>query len=239
MDKRYVKRISLLIVVLLFLLQGMTVFAASEYVIDEAGILNSVQKEDLEEKCEEFVDDWDIDLLINLTNDTRGLDIEDYTEYLFDNEDIGIRDNDEDIIIFAIDVAGRKYDFYKSDGDVELELNAYSAYIVDEFISYLSDDEFNAAIETFIDVTDEVLRGQHLNEIDRSIENNLTYFQKVKLNFKIVWFYVIPVVIAIIVVVLVTISSKGKVTITNRTYETEDSFRVTNRVDQFISEPVP
>ncbi len=93
-----------------FLLFVTPAYAESrEWVIDEEGVLSDSEIDSLNEQIDELVDTYEIGIYIRLMQDSDGYDIEDYGEYLYQSEDMGIGEEQSGLLL-TMEFYDRNYD---------------------------------------------------------------------------------------------------------------------------------
>ena len=153
------KHLISLLICLMFLVMVFPVSAASDYVIDEAGLLTAAQQQELEARCAQFSSDYGMDLVLLTVNGLDGRSTMAFADDYFDAHygthglllliNMGQRE-------WHISTAGNAIDLYTDMDLMSMEetLLPYlsSGRFYEGFSSFLSDAELYAADVTVSDL---------------------------------------------------------------------------------------
>ncbi len=232
----------ILIFVLISLFAGTTAYASNPInVVDKLGYLSENEIQQLQTRIDGIKSTYSLDTVIVITDNTDGKDSTQYADDYYDYNDYGLDSSysgllmliNMDIREVAISTTGRAIDIYTD--------NRISS-MINNVTSPLSDGNYYSACNKFIDnvityANSGVPKGQYREERDPDLNYyNLTYLQKVARMLKLWPVYVIPLIISIAATLIISYSSKGKVTTTTRTYEEGGSFVLNQNTDQYIRE---
>ena len=238
------RKFSFLILIFVFisLFAGTTAYASNPInVVDKLGYLSENEIQQLQTRIDEIKSTYSLDTVIVITDNTEGKDSTQYADDYYAYNDYGLDSRysgllmliNMDIREVAISTTGRAIDIYTD--------NRISS-MINNVTSPLSNSNYYAACNKFIDnvityANSGVPKGQYREERDPDLNYyNLTYLQKVARMLKLWPVYVIPLIISIAATLIISYSSKGKVTTTSRTYEEGGSFVLNQNTDQYIRE---
>lgn len=216
-----VKRISAFSIVCLFLIISvLPVIGEESRVVDDAGLLTESEITSLRKEIDEIESAYGVQTVILTINDNTVSD----SIYYADNY-LGIGDNVEGIVLL-VDMYNRQVVIStRGNNTISRYRNEWET-IRDMITPYLTNQEYNVACELFLELVTNV----------EETGSTTSYGYRLGNMVKSPIPYGIGLVVALIATVIITLSSKGKVTITNRTYETSDSFRLTHQMDQYLRE---
>ncbi len=232
----------MLVFVLISLFTGTTAYASNPInVVDNLGYLSENEIEQLQTRIDEIKSTYNLDTVIVITDNIKGKDSTEYADDYYDYNDYGFDSEysgllmliNMDIHEVAISTTGRAIDIYTD--------NRISS-MINNVTFPLSDGNYYAACNEFINnvftyTNSGVPKGQYREERDPDLNYyNLTYLQKVARMLKLWPVYIIPLIISIAATLIISYSSKGKVTTTTRTYEEGGSFVLNQNTDQYIRE---
>lgn len=237
----------MLVFVIISLFAGPAYASNPINVVDNLGYLSDGEISELQLRIDEIKSTYNLDTVIVITDNTDGKSSMAYADDYYDYNDYGLDDEysgllmlinmqdreDREVREIRISTTGRAIDIYTD--------NRISS-MVDRVTSPLSNGNyFNACNKFLEDVINYANVGvpynQYREERDPNLNyNNLTYLQKVSRMLTYWPVYIIPLIISIAATLIITYSSKGKVTTTSRTYEEGGSFVLSQNTDQYIRE---
>ncbi len=152
------KRVMFVLMVLFLFVTAVPVGASAEYrerVVDRAGLLSESEEEELAEKIDDLIDNYNMDIVI--------LTVGDYTQYT--NGGMGARefarsyyadngygfDEENSGMILMVSLIGRDWYMY-IEGEANVAVNDYgSEYITDRMLEKLKDDKFAEGFSGYLD----------------------------------------------------------------------------------------
>ncbi|MGN1398373.1 MAG: TPM domain-containing protein, partial [Erysipelotrichaceae bacterium] len=152
--KRVLKSVLCLLIGLLFLLPINT-YAKDARLHDETGQLSSDQYNQILQMLDDYSQRHEIDICINVVNDTDGLAIDDYGNEMFDRYGYGY-DEDYSCILLTIDMGSRKY--YHTTDITGKGFNYISDYSIDNLGTIFAENYGNYGLYTAL--------CQWINEVD-------------------------------------------------------------------------
>ena len=224
------------LICLLFLsaFQSSVLLASSNNVIDEMGFLSQNEINDLQAEIESIQDTYLMDVVIVITDDTQGKSSMEFADDYFDYNDFGIG-AEYDGLLLLVNMNAREL-WISTTGSQTIDQYAGAIdSMIDRISPFLSDGAYYEAGMEFV---------RQINSIETNLTQNSssaiqkTFLMKVVDMIKSPFPYIAGILIAAIATIAITLSSKGKVTVTNRTYETPGSFKLERQTDRFIRESV-
>ena len=209
-----------------------------EHVQDLADILTDEEEQQLSNECISSGDLSQIDILILTTNkvpENRKLYLEDFYDKHADVL------TDAVLILVNMDPEKRGVEiqgyglceFWISDDRIEI--------ILDEVVPFLSASEYYGAFSSYISEIDKYMALEPASNSIHTEEDNLNYnenyYNETKTKgafFSILFNLLISTVIAGIIVMIMVINSKGKVTVNQNTYLDPKNSRVLGHWDRYI-----
>lgn len=124
---------------------------------DQANLLSDSEYRELSAKLDEISARQQLDVVIITTQDLGGYAYpSDYAEYLFTSCGFGFGSS-KDGILLLVSMAERDWHIATHGYAITAFTDAGLAYIEDEFLSYLSDGEYEKAFDTFASLCDDFL----------------------------------------------------------------------------------
>ena len=144
------KRISVfLTVILLCLACAFPVWAETESrLADQAGLLDTDQKESLCNTLDEISEREQVDVIIVTTNSLEGKTAQAYADDYFIDHGYG-QGEDGDGILFLVDMGDRNWAIATHGYAIEAFTDAGQEYIMEQVKPYLSDGDYNEAFQMF------------------------------------------------------------------------------------------
>lgn len=125
-------------------------------VVDNAGVLDEETLAALNDKADVVSEQYQCDVAVVFTDGTDGKSIQAYADDFFDYNGYGYGDNDDGIIL-AVDVTGRKFALSTHAYGAYAFTDAGQFYMDDEYVPYLSDSDWAGAADAFINICEELL----------------------------------------------------------------------------------
>lgn len=148
------KLISVLLCLLMITSLVFTASAEEPKIIDNADLFSYDEIEDLEQKANELVDTYDMDVVILTIDDLEGKSPQDYADDYYDDNGYGIGP-DYSGVLFLIAMDTREW-YISTCGDAIYALTDYGIESIFSEMSYdLADDEFYDAFDTYLDTLPE------------------------------------------------------------------------------------
>ena len=209
----------------------------SANVDDTLNLLTDQQVKELQSLIETTSLEHNLDLAVVITDQTEGKSSRDFADDYYDSKGFGVGE-DYSGLLLLINMKDREVWISTTGRAIDIFTDARINAMVDSITGFLSDGNYNQACTEFVNQVRNYAAqggpaGQHRINTDPG-----TYMERVIRQIQSPLVYIIPLVIAIIATVLASLSSKGKVTINNRTYEEKDSFQLVDTQDHFIRESV-
>ena len=253
MDKKYCFSIGHL-----FLLMGI-VFAvlispaialaySSDNVNDELNYLSENEIIEIQSEIEHVVNTHGLDIAIVITDNTDGKSSRSFADDYYDSHGFGIG-NDASGLLLLINMDIREVWISTTGKAIDIFTDSRINSILDALIPDLSEgDYYNTCMEFIYQVEKYAQSGvpqgqyrQDENEYSPVMpqkHSSNTYWGRVVRLMATPIIYVIALVIAVIGTLIASSGSKGKVTVSNRTYEEGGSFELTAQRDDFINQTV-
>jgi len=196
--------------------------ANSEHVIDELDYLSASEIDELEAEIMNIRATYMLDVVIVITDETNGQSSMNFADDYFDYNGYGI--NGEGILMLInmnirevwLSTAGVKTIPLYPKPRIDSMLNTIT--------SYLSNDDYFGGSRAFLSEVAEI----QIDSSKKLIQNPI--------------YVVISLLLGLLVggipTAAITFQSKGKHTVSSRTYEAKNSFALTNKIDQFTHETV-
>jgi len=231
------KRISIVLLafIFVFLVAQFGVCAySSDNVIDNLGYLTESEVLYLQGSIERIKDNYRLDTVIVITDDTQGKSSRDYADDYFDYNGYGVG-SDYSGLLLLINMDKREAYISTNGKAIDIFTDKRIDNILDDVAQHLSKrDYYQACCEFINNVKSYANSGVPSNQYRVDTERN--YFHRVLTMIKSFPVYIVALVISVIATLVVTFSSKGKITINYQTYEENGSFALTENRDSYIRE---
>lgn len=196
---------------------------ASKKIYDYANLLSDDEEKELFNKIENFIDEYNMDLVIVTINDNNKSSSMAYADDFYDYNDFGIGDKN-DGILFLIDMDYRKM-WISTTGNA---INIYDSYIdsiLDDCYSYITNKNYYKCAITFIN-----------SSVD-SYEKYVDLYEKHK-RFKWIFGFVLACIVSLIIPTVFCLYKKSKhkaikLATDADTYLIKSSFHLTKSEDKF------
>ena len=238
------KKLSFLMLVflLIFNFAVFTAYASNPInVVDDMGFLSDSDIQELQGKINKIKEQFRLDVVIVITNKMNGKSSMDYADDYYDYNGYGI-DSQYSGLLMLINMKDREVWISTTGRAIDIFTDGRISDMTGRIASYLSNANYKRACHVFLDdvinysnkgVPSSQYREERLPDF---YQQNPTYLQRVSRLVKSWPVYIIPLIISIVATIIITRSSKGRVTIDNRTYEEPGSFVLTQNTDKFIRE---
>lgn len=237
----------MLVFVLVSILASTGVLASNpNNVVDMLDYLTESEENALQSRIDTIKENFNLDTVIVITDNTEGKSSMEFADDYYDYNGYGL-DSEYSGLLMLINMDIREVWISTTGKAIDIYTDSRIYNMVNNVTGYLSNANYNAACNKFLDDVSKyaksgVPEGQYRVEgdpystLDSRQLSNLSYFGKVSLLMSSWPVYIIALIIAIIATVIVSHSSKGKVTISSRTYEESGSFVLTEDTNQYIRE---
>ncbi len=224
-----------LIFILVSLLTGIVAYASNpNNVVDNLNYLSESEVTKLQARIDTIKETYTLDTVIVITDNTEGKSSEAYADDYYDYNGYGL-DSDYSGLLMLINMQDKKVWISTEGRAIDIFTDSRISYMVNHVTRSLSNANYYEACNKFIEDVNSyansgVPSGQYRVETDAS------YLSKVSRLLRSWPVYIIALIISIVATLIVSYSSKGKVTINTRTYEESGSFVLSENVDNYIRE---
>ncbi|MBN2222887.1 MAG: TPM domain-containing protein [Vallitaleaceae bacterium] len=200
-------------------------------VIDEADLLSEADEEKVQRRIEDVIVSLELEPVIVLVNSIGNKSAMEYADDYFDYHGYGIG-SDRQGILMLVNMGDRELWISTSGDQTIAKYQEHISAMVDYVTADLGDGNYYEAARTFLNYIESVESGEDVGNI-RGVKGRsfLSYFVHPII-------LLISLVAGAIGVLVVTLSSKGKNTVTNRTYESSGGFLLAKQTDQFLRDTV-
>ena len=237
MYKQGTKILGLLLLILF--VGGYRVEAAeSANVKDPMNYLTADQAAALQSTADRLKSTLGLEPVIVITDSTEGKTSMAYADDYYDAGGFGA-DSVHSGLLMLINMGDRDVWISTTGKAIDIFTDNRIAAMLDGVTGYLKDKDYNDACNGFLtDVASYAAQGvpQGQYRVDQEAPYRGTYWERARALMKSPLVAIVPVLIAIAVTILITLSNKGKVTVTAQTYEEKGSFAVTREVNDFVRE---
>lgn len=235
-------------IVILLTLVSSPVKANTKHVIDEMDFLTQEEMDQLESDILGIQDAYMIDVVIVITDNLEGKSTVAYADDYFDYNGYGI---DGEGVLMLIDMENRKV-WISTAGTQTIPLFQPN---IDSILDYvtppLSNQSYYESCSLFLENIQYILNAgnsSNMNNtgIQSNTDNTVNLHYEVQTSSASGSFFNTPVYIIVAIVIgliiggiptaVITFQSKGKNTVSSRTYEATNSFNLLRQVDQFTHE---
>lgn len=209
-------------IALLFALSSLLVIpihAEPNYVSDDYGLLSVDEISELEELAASYSDEYDCGIYVRVKEDYElsYYDVEDYSEYLYKTEDMGIGEDKNGVMLLIV-MSDRSYDIVAYGDKANTAFTDYAKnQIANDFLSDLSNGYYESAFETFIESSAYMLKenenGTPVDVPHSNPQNHSNYspsYEDDMMDTDYISIFVVPPVIALIVVIIMASKHKTK-----------------------------
>ncbi len=246
MVKNNVKRVTSLLVVLLFVVVVSPISHAdvydlntdTEHVMDNDKMLSDSELMELEDRIQKIEEKYGAEhlIILNKTRDWSGKTGQknQYAKELYRDNGYGYGDDNTGSVLLV--------DFFPPAGQRNIEIVTFGRIVdkyqpkVDDVISNLGKKlaagEVYEAVNYYLDTLEDT--HSRMGTLNESGEfESISFISKIIIQSKNIFVYLIALVIAIIVTLVPLINYRGKDNVTYMTYEAEGNFNLSNRSDIF------
>lgn len=250
LSRRAVRLLILLfVIIVLWMMNTLMIKASSEHVIDEMDLLTASEIDQLENEILLIRDELLTGVAIVITDNLNGKSSESYADDYFDAHHMGI--NGEGLLLL-IDMYNRKV-WISTAGTVTMPLFQPNIETILDYVTPpLSRGDYFESCEQFLANVRYVINpdtnGTYDNVATQDSNDTVVLHYEVEgqspaVRFtKTPAFFLLAVVIGLVIggisTGIITYQSKGKNSVSNRTYEAPNSFNLLRSVDQFTHETV-
>lgn len=237
----YKRKMKGLVLVLLLLVTafGFHVEAAeSANVKDFIGYLTDGEVSQLQEAADRLKSEYALEPVIVITDDVEGKSSMAYADDYYDYNGYGIGD-DKSGILLLINMADRDVWISTTGKAIDIFTDNRIDAMLDGIAPRLSDGDYMGASAAFMaDVEAYAAQGVPAGQyrVEREAPYRGTYWERARSLMTSPLVILIPFLISLGTTVLITLSNKGRVTVTSQTYEEKGSFVMTREVNDFIRE---
>ena len=146
------KLFTLMLILCLVAGLGLTAYASSNHLVDDAGLLTDTEAANLEAKLSQISDRHNVDIVIVAVDSTDGKSPMDFADDYYDYN--GYR---ADGILLLVSMEDSDWWVSTTGYGITAITDAGLDYMSDRFVPYLSDGEFAQAFEKFADLCDEFI----------------------------------------------------------------------------------
>ncbi|NLM12544.1 MAG: TPM domain-containing protein [Epulopiscium sp.] len=235
------KKINVLLIIFIFFIticQVNIISGELNNVKDYLDYLTDEEESALQEAIEAVKNDYNLDVVIVITDDTEGKSSMEFADDYYDDNGYGVG-SDASGLLMLINMDQREVWISTTGKAIDIFTDSRIAEMIDHVISPLSEGNYFEASNTFIDdikTYGEMGVPQGQFRVENEPYYKVTYFDKVLRLMKSFYVYLIALMISGIATLFVSLSSKGSVTIDNHTYEGKGSFVLSSSRDDFLRE---
>lgn len=228
-----------LILILSFIIGGIGVNAAStNNVKDFMGYLSESEAEKLQAEIDNIKNTYNLDAVIVITDNTGGKSSMAFADDYYDNNGYGVG-NDYSGLLMLVNMQIREVWISTTGRAIDIFTDSRISKMTNNVASSLSSGNYSSACIIFLWDVEKYAKagipaGQYRS--DSGSYEPLSYKDRVFILMKSFPVYIFAFIVALIATLLVSFTSKGKITISNRTYEKSGSFALTAKIDNFIRE---
>lgn len=199
--------------------------AESDRLYDEADLLTDVEEEVIAEKLDSVTEEFGVELVVATVSSTGDYTATEYCEAYYDEGEYGIGDDRSGVLLFIAmedEEGGRSYRIHARGFAEEALTENEQISIGDSIVTFLSDEDYYTAINTFID------------ECEYQINGEINGFP-----FKFVKNLIISLVIGFVIALIVTGIWKGQLKSVRQqtgaaTYTKDGSMQIETANDFFL-----
>ena len=228
--------------------------ASSENVIDQLAYLSTDDSNQIQLAIDDAVTTYNLDIVIVITDYTEGKSSRDFADDYYDYNGFGIGP-DASGLLMLINMDEHELWISTTGDAVAVYTDDRITNILDVVAPYLSDGNYYQASMAFVRQVELYAamgppKGNEPGGVDPNYPGGAdpnypnepvpapTYWEKVLRNMASPLVYLIGIVLAVVGVLIASAGNKGKVTISNRTYEEGGSFQLVDQRDDFINQTV-
>ncbi len=214
--------------------------AETANVKDFLGYLAEDQIQMLQGEAERIRDTYGLEPVIVITDDMEGKSSMAYADDYYDYNGYGVGD-DKSGLLLLVNMADRDIWISTTGRAIDVFDDARIQYMLDGIVPNLKDSDFHTACVSFLaDVEAYAIKGvpEGQYRIEREAPYRGTYAERALALFINPLVILLTAAASLGVTIVITLTGKGRVTVTPTTYEEKGTFALTREVDDFIREMV-
>lgn len=219
---------------LLFALLSTAQAYTSDNVKDFLDYLTAEEVSDIQSRIDNIAANRGLDIAIVITDDTKGKTPMAYADDYYDYEGFGIG-YDYSGLLLLISINTRDVWISTSGKAVSIFTDSRADNILNTISPYLTDSKYYEGCIEFLNQVD-YYAALGAPGGSGSGTGRGSYFRNAFLIMKSPVVYLLAAVIALTATLIISSASRGRVTITNRTYEDSGSFELTSSRDHYLRE---
>ncbi len=243
------KRLGAILIVILVLIGNIVIVDAAETtnVKDFLNYLTEGEANELQTGINGIKTNFSLDTVIVITDNTNGKSSRNFADDYFDYNGYGIG-SDASGLLMLINMQKREVWISTTGRAIGIYTDSRISTMVDNVTGYLSSGKYYLACNRFLSDVESYsssgVPGGNYNydgydtNKRRVYQSNKTYFEKVVTLARSFPVYIIALVAAFIPTLIISLSSKGKVTINSLTYEENGTFQLSGTADDYIRQTV-
>ena len=233
------KRFTIQLLIFIFvLLAGHTWAAAyhSDNVKDYLNFLTIEEVNVIQERVENVVQDFNLDIVMVITADTQGKSSRDFADDYYDHNGFGVGE-DYSGLLMLVNMEGREVWISTTGRAIDIYTDGRIAAMNDSVASFLTQERYYEACADYVNIAaDYAARGVPEGQYRIETPASNTYMNRVS-NLAKSWLVaLVCLIIAVIATITASLSNKGSVTINSQTYEENGSFELCSSNDDYIRE---
>lgn len=218
--------------------QFAAIAAGTNNVKDYLNYLTDSEAQKLQSGINKVKSDYGLDVVVVITDKTEGKSSMAFADDYYDNNGYGVG-SDHSGLLMLVNMGKREVWISTTGKAIDIFTDSRISTMVSHVTKPLSGKKYYDACSTFIyDVASYAVMGVPKDQYRAETvpKASRTYLQKV-IGLMTSWpVYFIAFFISLTATILLSLSSKGKVTTTGRTYEREGSFVLSGSSDDFVRE---
>lgn len=253
MAERIIKRILIMAIIFLLIIPIYAEAAHTDNIRDYMNYLSQAQIDELQAMIESAVQEYNLDIAIVITDDTQGKSSMEFADDYYDSNGFGTG-SDYSGLLMLINMQERDVWISTTGKAISIFTDSRIDSVLDAVVPFLSDDRYYDACRQFIN---EVIVYAGIGPV-KDYNNGTgyqngghgyydgypwgepqirkTYLERVTGLMTHPAVYIFSLVVAIIATLVVSSQNKGRMTVTDRTYEEEGSFRLNKSDDIYLRE---
>ncbi len=228
----------LLVLALTFFGGFRTEAAESANVKDFLDYLTAEEVSQLQDTADRLKTDYGLEPVIVITDNVEGKSSMVYADDYYDYNGYGVG-ADKAGLLMLINMADRDVWISTTGKAIDIFTDNRINSMLDGIVDHLPEGDYSAACNSFMaDVENYAAQGVPSGQyrVEQEAPYRGTYWERALGLMTSPLVIIIPILIAIAATVIITLSNKGRVTVTPQTYEEMGSFVVTREVNDFVRE---
>lgn len=212
--------------------------AESANVKDFMNYLTAGELSVLQDRAEQIKSTYGLEPVIVITDNVEGKSSMAYADDYYDYNGYGA-DADKSGLLMLINMADRDVWISTTGKAIDIFTDDRISAMQDGVVGYLKEENYDGACTSFLgDIENYALQGVPSGQyrVEREAPYRGTYWERAQEMMRSPWVYIVPLLISIGATVIITLSNKGRVTVTAQTYEEKGSFVVTREINDFLRE---